>query len=404
MTTKDFEDLQKRMQALKLMHNYSSSSDSSEAVEKFIDESKISHLFTQQYKHHEFTLFEYCILIKNCGIFASILTNEMAKYTNDDKYDKLQHFKPFYQKRGGYDYVTKLYKKASDRNEFIIKQISFLISQYAVTFSYRTNKNYSSSDNNNNNGIIHNSFSNNLRLILKQSIPVLHDHIIDIVVNQYIGYIQWLEPAEFARKELGREISGGITYKYPLEFENNNTIFRYPIETIDGIYIPSNFSINLNLNKKALYIFHIHVISKGDELHIGFKSKHKFQLEYTYYFRRKDDSIMYYGGREDYIEDDNENHKYGWDSKYGAIQGMGEVLVTEVEPFRSGDFVSIMIYCDEEMGVYGLVFFKNGKAVSKMLNIEELKEYGDLILFGNVDYNNDAMYIEQAIYTDQLKL
>ena len=243
--------------------------DESEEPSLFIEKAKLSHLFDHEYEKHEFTLFEYCILIME--ILTKMLKDEMSKYDKDDEYDALMHFKPMYEERGGWEYCTKLYKKNEDRNEFVMKQISFLISQYAVTFSYRTNKNYDTDS------FINNSFSNNLTNILKQNAPILHEHIISVIVNQYIGNIQWLEPAEFGRNELKRSIPSDK--KYPLEFEDNYTIFRYPRETVDGIYIPSNFSINLNLESNGVYIFHVYMISKGDEIHIGFKSKREYQLE-----------------------------------------------------------------------------------------------------------------------------
>ena len=43
-------------------------------------------------------------------------------------------------------------------------------------------------------------------------------------------------------------------------------------------------------------------------------------------------------------------------------------------------------------------------SVSSPIDIQELSVFEDLVLFGNVDYDNDAMYIEQALYCDQLKL
>ena len=217
-------------------------------------------------------------------------------------------------------------------------------------------------------------------------------------------------------------------FKYDLK----QSLIKYPMEIVDALNIPTSFQINLSeyKNRDYQYIFHINIRSKGDESFIGLTDKSSYK---SFCNNPNDESkliknncILYYGGREKSIQsrsqinmniirqlfdftslnndDHNDNiinntylsldnalmnqlHSDG----HGAIYENGVSIIDKLTPFRSGDWISI---CIEN----NLISFYNN---SQLIYLKDLREDNklfnkDLILFSLVDYDNDAIFIEQS--------
>lgn len=76
---------------------------------------------------------------------------------------------------------------------------------------------------------------------------------------------------------------------------------------------------------------------------------------------------------------------------HGAIYENGVSIIDKLAPFRSGDWISICI----ENNL--ISFYNNGQLIYLKDLREDNKLYNkDLILFSLVDYDNDAIFIEQS--------
>eukprot|EP00483_Globobulimina_turgida_P003019 UN03024 len=200
------------------------------------------------------------------------------------------------------------------------------------------------------------------------------------------------------------------------------------MEIIHALHIPTSFEINLSdyADRSYQYIFHINMTQKGDESWIGFMRKDTYHSLCKYHDKTDDNvCILYYGGRERSIETrlsinidilqqlsiDPQIHSqidlqhalmtYLNGDGHGCIYSNGKSIKDKLKPFRTGDWISIII----ENNV--ITFYNNGTQIYRinLLKQGNNKLYDkDLILFSLVDYDNDSLFIEQSFNKNGLNI
>eukprot|EP01083_Nonionella_stella_P243817 849239_1 len=75
---------------------------------------------------------------------------------------------------------------------------------------------------------------------------------------------------------------------------------------------------------------------------------------------------------------------------HGAIYENGKCVMDKLRPFRTGDWISVCIEND------WISFYNNGNLVCSKDLKENMLCNKDLILFSLVDYDHDAIFIEQS--------
>eukprot|EP01084_Bolivina_argentea_P127939 226231_1 len=298
-------------------------------------------------------------------------------------------------------YKPKSYKNNIMAKQCLIKQLSFMIASYIV--------------------LPNSSFETKLikcllqsKLIYNLSVPT---SIIQCIVERFLCGIKW--DIKFNNKCLSllRHEDDSKTIDSISDIYNTNNLFEYdlkhslisyPYEIIDALHIPTTFEINLSeyYNRNYQFIFHINMTKKGDESWIGFMEKDTFKSLCKYSDKLNDNiCILYYGGRErsidtrlsinidilkqlfegniNNINDPQIEHSlmtYLNRDGHGCIYSYGKSIMDKIQPFRTGDWISICI----ENNI--ITFYNNGILIYKYnLNQKNNKLYNkDLILFSLV--------------------
>eukprot|EP01084_Bolivina_argentea_P153036 266850_1 len=203
-------------------------------------------------------------------------------------------------------------------------------------------------------------------------------------------------------------------YNHKIEqvtFENNDSIIRFDGAYNDYLNIISDTCVLNKLDISAENEFNIlincFIMDKGDELWIGLIHRNDYEINKA--IERRKGSLLYYGGREDLIDERYDKAGYSkWDNGFGAIHQTGEVKREKLPSYSKGDWVSFLIskkrYDECLLMVYknGQLLYHTNKLPFRGNDVNDDSDMNEVYFVCTLDDEVDAVFMEQVVYNGRI--
>eukprot|EP01084_Bolivina_argentea_P218123 370211_1 len=229
----------------------------------------------------------------------------------------------------------------------------------------------------------------NYILPLQQLIEPNIAKLITSFIVQQSNYLKWIQFEHMENEKFH-------SYQNQVVYSHNDNIVDFSNDRNDYVNVRTSL---LSPNIFTKYFINIYCFDKGDEMWLGLDTCKYYKP--TESRRIKKYTLLYYGGRERYINDygDSDSVKcsqwgsHGNDCNHGSIQGgmKGDVIKHPLPVYRAGDWISFAIDVKNKI----MIVFKNGKKIYRVPS--KYFPHGDCCFTVHVDTDRDKFYIEQAI-------